>query len=90
MNNKEFITALSERTNMQQRTTQQLVGSLIGIITTCLEEDNIVVLPQLGSFEVRKKQERVIINPTTKQKMLVPPKLVVGFRPAQMLKDKMK
>lgn len=34
--------------------------------------------------------ERVIVNPVTKQRMLVPPKLVLGFRPSAGIKDKLK
>lgn len=90
MNNKEFIAALSAKTDTSTRLTQILTNNLVGTITAGLEDGKLVVLPQFGSFEVRKKMERVIINPTTKQKMLVPPKLVVNFRPAQMMKDKMK
>jgi nucleoid DNA-binding protein len=37
---------------------------------------------------VKKKLERVLVNPSTKQRMLVPPKMVVGFKPNSGLKDK--
>ena len=43
-----------------------------------------------GSFEVKKKAERISINPSTKQRMLVPPKLVLTYRPSNTLKDKFK
>lgn len=34
--------------------------------------------------------ERVLVNPTTRQRMLVPPKLVLAYRPSSSLKDKFK
>jgi DNA-binding protein HU-beta/integration host factor subunit alpha len=34
--------------------------------------------------------ERVIVNPGTGQRMLVPPKLVLNFKPNQTWKDKLK
>ena len=40
--------------------------------------------------EVKKKAERITINPTTKLRMLVPPKLVLTYRPSTTLKDKFK
>ena len=43
--------------------------------------DDSVQLAGLGTFEVRKKMERIIVNPGTGQRMLVPPKLVLGFKP---------
>ena len=30
---------------------------------------------------MKKRMERVVVNPTTKKRQLVPPKLVLGFRP---------
>ena len=53
-------------------------------------EENAVVVPSFGTFEVKKKLERVLVNPTTKQRMLVPPKMVVGFKPNTSLKIKVK
>ena len=75
---------------MPARTVQTLVSNMVGVVTDSLKEDNVVSLAQFGTFEVRKKMERVIVSPTTKKKMLVPPKLVVGFKPATMLKEKTK
>jgi nucleoid DNA-binding protein len=37
---------------------------------------------------VKKKLERVLVNPATKQRMLVPPKMVVSFKPNTGMKDK--
>ena len=43
-----------------------------------------------GTFEVKKRLERVVVNPTTKKRQLVPPKLVLGFRPVASVKEKLK
>ena len=42
------------------------------------------------AFEIKKKLERISVNPVTKQRLLVPPKLVLTFRPSNVLKDKFK
>jgi DNA-binding protein HU-beta/integration host factor subunit alpha len=47
-------------------------------------------VPNFGTFEPKKKLERVIVNPASGQRMLVPPKLVLGFKPNQTWKDKLK
>jgi len=39
---------------------------------------------------VKKKMERVVVNPATKQRKLIPPKLVLAFKPSTVLKEKMK
>ena len=54
------------------------------------QEDNAVLVPNFGVFETKKKMERVMVNPSTGQRMLVPPKLVLTFKPNQTWKDKLK
>lgn len=34
--------------------------------------------------------ERIVVNPATKKRMLVPPKLVLGFKPVQSIKEQLK
>jgi DNA-binding protein HU-beta/integration host factor subunit alpha len=90
MNNKEFIAELARRTGFSPRDTQRLVNDLINAMGDAFQEDNSVTVPNFGTFETKKKMERVIVNPTSGQRMLVPPKLVLGFKPAQTWKDKLK
>ena len=59
-------------------------------MTQELEEGNMIAVQGFGSFEVKKKAERISINPASKQRMLVPPKLVLSYRPSNTLKDKFK
>ena len=59
-------------------------------MTQELEEGNVIAIQGFGSFEVKKKAERISINPASKQRMLGPPKLVLSYRPSNTLKDKFK
>lgn len=70
--------------------TSDLVASLLSDMTRQLEEGNIISIQGFGTFEVKKKAERISVNPTTKQRMLVPPKLVLAYKPSTLLKDKFK
>ena len=88
MNHKEFISELARVTDHSVKDTQILVNSLITEMTELLEDENQIVVPNFGSFEVRKKLERVLINPGTGQRMLVPPKLVLNFKPSNNLKER--
>lgn len=90
MNNKEFIAELAERTGYNLKDTQKLVNNLINAMGDAFQEDNSVQIPSFGTFESKKKMERIIINPSTGQRMLVPPKLVLNFKPNQTWKDKLK
>ena len=88
MNNKEFVAELSRRLGYSQKDSSALLSALVSEVSGQLEEDRIVSIQDFGNFEVRKKLERVVISPVTQQRMLVPPRLVVAFKPSTQLKDK--
>ena len=90
MNNKEFISELSRRFVYTNKDTTQLVSSVISIMTQQLQDGNTVAIKGFGTFEVRKKLERISINPATQQRMLIPPKLVLTYKPSAILKEKFK
>jgi DNA-binding protein HU-beta/integration host factor subunit alpha len=90
MNNKEFIAELSKRTAQKTDQTQQMINALIGAMGDRFMEGDAVQLPNFGMFEVKKKLERIMVNPVSGQRMLVPPKLVLGFKPNPTWKDEIK
>ncbi|WP_308746440.1 HU family DNA-binding protein [uncultured Bacteroides sp.] len=90
MNNKEFTSELAERLGYTIKDTSELIASLLSEMTKELEEGNMIGIQGFGSFEVKKKAERISINPASKQRMLVPPKLVLSYKPSNTLKDKFK
>jgi DNA-binding protein HU-beta/integration host factor subunit alpha len=90
MNNKEFIAELSQRLGYTQDDSQRLVRTAIDAMGSYFQEGSSVTLPNFGTFEVKKRLERVMINPTTQQRMLVPPKLVLSFKPVAAIKEKLK
>lgn len=88
MNNKEFISELSKRMGYTLKDTTQLLNSTVNVMTKQLQEGNVIAVQGFGTFEVKKKTERISVNPVTQQRMLVPPKLVLTYRPSNILKDK--
>lgn len=88
MNNKEFTAELSRRTGVSAKETTDLIGKLIDEMTQELVEGNAVAILGFGTFDVKKKAERISVSPTTKQRMLVPPKLVLSFKPSSLLRDR--
>ena len=90
MNNKDFTSELSRRLGYTIKDTSELMSSLLSDMTQELQEGNVVTIQGFGTFEVKKKAERITVNPTTKQRMLVPPKLVLAYRPGGQLKEKFK
>ena len=90
MNNKEFIAEVAERTGMKTSRAQQLMDTLLSAMGDSFMEGDAVQLPHFGMFEVKKKMERIMVNPSSGQRMLVPPKLVLGFKPHPSWKDKIR
>lgn len=90
LNNKEFISELSKRLGYTVKDASQLLNSTVTVMAKQLQEDNIIAIQGFGSFEVKKKMERMSVNPVTQQRMLVPPKLVLTYKPSTVLKDKFK
>ena len=90
MTNKDFILELAEQTGYSPEDTQKMVNVIVETMGDNFQEDNVVLVPAFGTFEVKKKMERVMVNPSTGQRMLVPPKLVLGFKPVASLKEKLK
>ena len=90
MNNKEFINELARRNEMKAVDAQAWMNTLLGAMGDNFLEGNAVQLPNFGVFEVKKKLERIIINPSTGQRMLVPPKLTLTFKPTPQTKEKIK
>lgn len=90
MNNKELVAELARRMGK----TQKEIGSLLDITTEAMvgamNADTTVAIQGFGAFEVRKKQDRVLINPVTKQKMVIPPKLSLTFKVGNTYKNKLK
>ena len=90
MNNKEFIAELASRTGFSAKDTQTLVNNIVNAMGDAFQEDNAVLVPNFGVFETKKKMERIMVNPASGQRMLVPPKLVLGFKPVQSIKEQLK
>lgn len=90
MNNKEYIAELALQTGYSLEDTQRLVRKVIDAMIAQFEVGDIISVPNFGVFEVKKRLERVVVNPATKKRQLVPPKLVLAFRPVASVKEKLK
>ena len=86
MNNKEFIAALAAKTGYTQDESQKMVKTVVDLMGKSFETGAPVPVIGFGTFEVKKRLERVMVNPSTGLRMLVPPKLVLNFKPAATIK----
>jgi len=90
VNNKQFISELAQRMGYTAQDTQKMVYQLVEAMGDSFQEGDSVAIQNFGNFEVKKKLERIMVNPTTGQRMLVPPKLTLNFRISPTWKDQLK
>jgi DNA-binding protein HU-beta/integration host factor subunit alpha len=90
MTNKDFIAQLAQRTGYSSEDTQKMVNAVVEKMGDHFQEDDAVLIPTFGTFEVKKKMERIMVNPSTGQRMLIPPKLVLSFKPNVSWKERIK
>lgn len=90
MTNKELVAELSDQLGWTQVRVSEVLAQTVEQINTNLANNAIITVPNFGSFQTRKRAERISVNPQTKQRFLVPPKISVNFKPASVLKEKFK
>ena len=89
MNNKDFIQTLASDLAITPKAAQKMTSALIATLAENLDSDTSLSIQGFGSFEVKKKMESIVVNPATRQRKLIPPKLVLAFKPSAVLKEKM-
>lgn len=80
MNNKEYIAELSRHTGFSRDDTQRMVRCVVEGMSQKFDEGIGVSIASFGVFEIKKRMERIVVNPSSGQRMLVPPKIVVTFK----------
>lgn len=89
MDSKTFISNLADATSLKVEDVQKLISSLSKVLAERCVDSDVVIIPGFGQFEARKRKERLTIHPSTGQRLMVPPKLVMNFKPSAVLKSKL-
>ena len=90
MDSKTFNEILAVRLNVDEDKIERLTSAMCAVIAHETLESRQVVLPGFGTFETRKRDERISTHPSSGVRMLVPPRLTLTFRPAASLKQKVR
>jgi len=90
MNYSELITALALRLQLPKTDVEKRLDETTAIITAELLNNNSISIMNFGTLEVKKRQERLSIHPNTGKKLLVPPKLIIKYRPSVSLNKRIK
>lgn len=88
MNTKEIISEIRKRLQLDADTANALFSAFSENLKNEILNGNSVSVPTFGIFEARRNKERISVNPTTKQRLLSPPKQTIAFKTSAILKDK--
>ncbi|HDH91335.1 MAG TPA: HU family DNA-binding protein [Candidatus Aenigmarchaeota archaeon] len=87
MTKHELIRQVASETGLKQIEVEKVLNSFVATVTKKLVEDRKVRINGLGIFSVNRRSKRTVRNPRTGEKITVPAKNVVRFKPAKVLSD---
>jgi len=90
MTKKEIVKTISEELGSNQLKTKEIVQKTFDAIVETLVEDGRIELRNFGVFEVKQRAARKARNPRTGQRVDVPEKFVVTFKPGKEMEEKVR
>ena len=87
MNKNELIAAIADKTDLSKKDAEAALTAAVEAITEALAQQEKVQLVGFGSFEVKKRAERVGRNPKTKETIRIPASKTPVFKAGKALKD---
>ncbi len=90
MTKKEIVKTISEEIGLTQLKTKEIVQKTFDAIVETLVEDGRIELRNVGVFEVKRRAARKARNPRTGDKVFVPEKFVVTFKPGKEMEERVR
>ena len=90
MTKKEIVKTISEAIGMTQLKTKEIVQNTFDAIVETLVEEGRIELRNFGVFEVKERAARKARNPRTGERVDVPEKMVVTFKPGKEMEEKVR
>ena len=90
MTKKEIVRTISEEIGLTQLQTKEIVQKTFDAIIDTLVKDERIELRNFGVFEVKRREPRKARNPRTGDKVFVPEKFVVTFKPGKEMEERVR
>ncbi len=90
MTKKEIVKTISEEIGLTQLKTKEIVQKTFDEIVATLVRDGRIELRNFGVFEVKRRAPRKARNPRTGDKVYVPAKNVVTFKPGKEMEERVR
>jgi len=88
MTKKEIVRQIADKLGLTQLKTKEIVQQTFDAIVDTLLEERRIELRNFGVFEVRERRARKARNPRTGEKVQVPGRMVVSFKPGKVMESR--
>lgn len=90
MTKKEIVKVISDDIGLTQLRTKEIVQKTFDAIVEALVDEHRIELRNFGVFEVKRRAARKARNPRTGEKVFVPEKFVVTFKPGKEMEERVR
>lgn len=90
MTKKDIVKTISDEIGMTQLKTKEIVQKTFDAIVVALVDQKRIELRNFGVFSVKKRAARKARNPRTGDRVEVPEKFVVTFKPGKEMEEKVR
>lgn len=88
MTKKEIVRKIAAEVTLSQSVVQEIVQRTFEEIIDAMTREGRIELRNFGVFEVKMRAARQARNPQTNERLDLPPRLVVAFRPGKEMADR--
>tara|TARA_B100001179_G_C18558672_1_gene389482 strand:- start:453 stop:917 length:465 start_codon:yes stop_codon:yes gene_type:complete len=87
MNKSDLSKAVAEKCDTTPKNAVAVLDAAFDVIAEALKSKDSVTIAGFGTFATKERAAREGINPSTREKIQIPAKTVVNFKPAKPLRE---
>ena len=88
LNRKALANTIHQNIGFSKIISENIVNDIFYIIISAFKENEKIKITSFGTFQKRRKSERIGRNPKTKEKRIISARNVITFRASKLFKDK--
>ena len=88
VNRKSLTNIIYQNIGFSKIISENIVNDIFYIIMSSFKENNKIKITSFGTFQKRRKNERIGRNPKTKEKKIISARKVITFKASKLFKDR--
>jgi integration host factor subunit alpha len=88
LNRKGLANIIYQNIGFSKIISENIINDIFYIIISAFKENEKVKITSFGTFQKRKKNERIGRNPKTKEEKIISSRKVITFKPSKLFKDR--